>query len=242
MHTMLKIKHLQVAIAEKQILSDISLEIFPGESHVLMGKNGAGKSTLAQSIMGNPLYSVTAEEFSFAGQDLRELDASQRAQLGIFLSFQQALEIPGLKLSSYLRMLYNKSHSKALSPVAFRKFAAEKLALLEMPTDFLSRSLNDGFSGGEKKKTEILQMLVLEPKLMILDEIDSGLDINAIKLVAKAIQSLQKQGSSLLMITHYERILQNLSVDRVHLLQAGQILQSGDRKLAENIENQGFQN
>lgn len=241
MSSLLSIRNLQAHIDAKTILSGVDLTIRPGETHVIMGQNGAGKSTLVQCIMGNPQYEYQADEMQFLEQNLLTLDATSRAHLGIFLSFQQAIEIPGLKIFSYLRMLYNKSHTTPLSPLKFRQFLQAKLAELTLPENLMQRSLNDGFSGGEKKKMEILQMLVLEPKLIILDEIDSGLDVDAIKQVASSVKHLQQQlGSSVLLITHYERILHSLHIDQVHLMKQGKIVQSGSAQLAQEIEEKGF--
>lgn len=237
---MLKIKNLQVSLNKKNILSKIDLSVKNSETHVLMGQNGAGKSTLAQSIMGNPNYLVTGQ-ISFAGKDLLQLDPQQRAALGIFLSFQQILEIPGVKVYDYLKLLYKKSHAEKLSPLKFKSFLKEKMAILNYSEDFLTRSLNDGFSGGEKKKMEILQMLVIEPKLVILDEIDSGLDIDAIEAVAKALNYLkQAKQSSVILITHYSRILKFIDIDYVHLLNKGTLIKSGEPVLAKQIEEKGF--
>ncbi len=237
---MLKIKNLQVSLNKKMILDKIDLSVDSGTTHVLMGQNGAGKSTLAQSIMGNPNYTVKGE-LSFDKQDLLELDPQKRAALGIFLSFQQILEIPGVKIYDYLRLLQKKSHDKKLTPLKFKAFLKERMELLSFNESFLTRSLNHGFSGGEKKKLEILQMLVIEPKLIILDEIDSGLDIDAIQAVARAVNFMkQTKGSSVLVITHYSRILSYLNIDRVHLLSKGQLITSGGQDLVEQIEKQGF--
>jgi len=236
----LKIKNLQVSLNKKMILDKIDLSVDSGTTHVLMGQNGAGKSTLAQSIMGNPNYTVKGE-LSFDKQDLLELDPQKRAALGIFLSFQQILEIPGVKIYDYLRLLQKKSHDKKLTPLKFKAFLKERMELLSFNESFLTRSLNHGFSGGEKKKLEILQMLVIEPKLIILDEIDSGLDIDAIQAVARAVNFMkQTKGSSVLVITHYSRILSYLNIDRVHLLSKGQLITSGGQDLVEQIEKQGF--
>lgn len=237
---MLKIKNLQVSLNKKNILDKIDLSIKIGETHILMGQNGAGKSTLAQSIMGNPNYSVKGE-ISFDSHSLLELDPQQRAALGIFLSFQQILEIPGVKIYDYLKLLHKKSHEKKLTPMKFKAFLKERMEILSFNEEFLKRSLNHGFSGGEKKKMEVLQMLVLEPKLIILDEIDSGLDIDAIEAVAKAVNFLKKEKkSSVLLITHYSRILNFLSVDHVHLLSKGKIVKDGDGSLVKQIEAKGF--
>lgn len=206
-----------------------------------MGPNGAGKSTLAQSIMGQPNYRVAAEKLTFNNKNLLKLDPQERAGLGIFLSFQQAVEIPGLRVYSYLRLLYNNSHREKLSPPKFRAWLKEKLDLLQLNESYLQRSLNDGFSGGEKKKMEMLQMLVLEPRLVVLDEIDSGLDVDAIKVVAKAINYLREQHkSSFLIITHYARILKYLEIDRVHLMEQGQLIRSGGSELVSSVEERGF--
>jgi len=237
---MLKIKNLQVKLKKKLVLDKIDLAVKNGETHVLMGQNGAGKSTLAQSIMGNPNYKVQGE-LTFAGQDLLQLDPQQRSALGIFLSFQQVLEIPGVKIYDYLKLLYKKSHPQKLTPLKFKAFLKEKMTLLEFKEEFLTRSLNHGFSGGEKKKLEILQMLIIEPKLIILDEIDSGLDIDAIQAVARAVNFMkQEHNSAVLVITHYSRILSFLKIDQVHLLSHGQIIKTGGSDLVAQIEEQGF--
>lgn len=237
---MLKIKNLQVKLKKKLILDKIDLAVKKAETHVLMGPNGAGKSTLAQSIMGNPHYSVSGELY-YQQQNLLELDPQQRAALGIFLSFQAVLEIPGVKIYDYLKLLYKKSHTQKLTPLKFKAFLRERMEILDFKEEFLTRSLNHGFSGGEKKKLEMLQMLVIEPSLIILDEIDSGLDIDAIAAVAKAVNFMQStKHSAVLVITHYARILQFLKIDRVHLLKAGRLVRSGDATLAAQIEAQGF--
>lgn len=239
---MFKIKNLQISLNKKNILDKIDLSIKNGETHILMGQNGAGKSTLAQSIMGNPNYLVKGE-ISFNSHDLLKLDPQQRAALGIFLSFQQILEIPGVKIYDYLKLLYKTSHEKKLTPLKFKEFLKERMVILNFNEEFLTRSLNHGFSGGEKKKMEVLQMLVLEPKLIILDEIDSGLDIDAIQAVAKAVNFLKKEKqSSVLLITHYSRILSFLNIDVVHLLSKGKIVKTGSNDLVTEIEEKGFAN
>lgn len=237
---MLKIKNLQVSLNKKNILDKIDLSIKNGETHILMGQNGAGKSTLAQSIMGNPNYLVKGD-ISFNSSSLLKLDPQQRAELGIFLSFQQILEIPGVKIYDYLKLLYKKSHEQKLTPLKFKAFLKERMTILNFNEEFLKRSLNHGFSGGEKKKMEVLQMLVLEPKLIILDEIDSGLDIDAIETVARAVNFLKKEKqSAVLLITHYSRILNFLEIDRVHLLSKGKIVKEGNASLVSQIESKGF--
>jgi len=237
-----KIKNVQISLNKKNILDKIDLSIKKGETHILMGQNGAGKSTLAQSIMGNPNYSVKGE-IIFAKQNLLNLNPQQRAKLGIFLSFQQILEIPGVKVYDYLKLLYKTSHEKKLTPLKFKEFLKERMAILNFNEELLKRSLNHGFSGGEKKKMEVLQMLVLEPKLIILDEIDSGLDIDAIQAVANAVNFLkQDKNVSVLLITHYSRILNFLNIDRVHILSKGQIIKTGSANLIKRIEEKGFAN
>lgn len=239
---MFKIKNVQISLNKKNILDKIDLSIKKGETHILMGQNGAGKSTLAQSIMGNPNYSVKGE-IIFAKQNLLNLNPQQRAKLGIFLSFQQILEIPGVKVYDYLKLLYKTSHEKKLTPLKFKEFLKERMAILNFNEELLKRSLNHGFSGGEKKKMEVLQMLVLEPKLIILDEIDSGLDIDAIQAVANAVNFLkQDKNVSVLLITHYSRILNFLNIDRVHILSKGQIIKTGSANLIKRIEEKGFAN
>lgn len=237
---MLKIKNLSVSLNKKLILDKIDLSVQNGETNILMGQNGAGKSTLAQSIMGNPNYLVKGQ-LIFDGKDLLDLDPQQRATLGIFLSFQQILEIPGVNIYDYLKLLYKKSHEQRLTPLKFKDFLKERMALLDFDESFLKRSLNHGFSGGEKKKMEVLQMLVLEPALVILDEIDSGLDIDAIQAVAKAVNFLKKEKqTSFLIITHYSRVLKFLEIDKVHLLSKGKIVKNGGANLVEEIEKNGF--
>lgn len=238
---MLTATNLKVKIAEKEIIKGLNLNINPGEIHVLMGPNGSGKSTLAQAIMGHPNYEVSDGNISFDNKNILDLQSHERSLLGIFLSFQYPSEIEGISVSNYLRLIYNKAHSAQLSPVAFRKLLKEKMEILGMKEDFMSRSLNDGFSGGEKKRMEILQMLVLEPKLAILDEVDSGLDIDALKAVAGAITYLhEKNGMSALVITHYARILKYLEPDYVHVMKDGNIIRSGDKNLAHELEETGY--
>ena len=239
---MFQIKNVQISLNKKNILDKIDLSIKKGETHILMGQNGAGKSTLAQSIMGNQNYSVKGE-IIFAKQNLLKLDPQQRAKLGIFLSFQQILEIPGVKVYDYLKLLYKTSHEKKLTPLKFKEFLKKRMAILSFNEEFLTRSLNHGFSGGEKKKMEVLQMLVLEPKLIILDEIDSGLDIDAIQAVARAVNFLkQEKQISVLLITHYSRILSFLNIDVVHILSKGKIIKTGSADLVAEIEKKGFAN
>ena len=238
---MLEIKNLKVNIEDKEVLKGVNLEIEANKIHALMGQNGSGKSTLAQTLMGHPGYKVVGGDVKFNGKNLLELEPNERSLAGLFLSFQYPSEIAGVTISSFLRMIYNKSHSTNLTTVLFRKFLTDKLALLEIKEDFMNRYLNEGFSGGEKKRMEMLQMLVLEPKLAILDETDSGLDVDAVKIVAKCINALKAQTNmSVLLITHYPRILKFIEPDRVHIMQDGEISQTGDKSLAHEIEEKGY--
>ncbi len=226
---------------ENKILKGLEITINQGEIHALMGPNGSGKSTLAQTLMGNPQYSISQGSITIDGCDLLKMSPQQRAGAGIFLSFQHPSEIQGVPVSNYLRMIYNKSHQTTLSPVAFRKILKDKLALLNMNENVLERYLNEGFSGGEKKKMEMLQMLVLEPKLVILDEVDSGLDIDALKIVSEAVNYLhQKNNTSILLITHYARILNHVTPEFVHVMQDGVIIESGTKDLAYALEKKGY--
>jgi Fe-S cluster assembly ATP-binding protein len=239
---MLNIKDLKVKVEGKKVLNGVNLEITENRIHALMGQNGSGKSTLSQTIMGNPIYKVASGQIVFEGKNLLNDKPEERAKKGIFLSFQYPSEVPGVGVSSYLRLIYNNSHNEKLSPVKFRALIEEKLKLLGIKEEMLHRSLNEGFSGGEKKKMEMLQMLIIEPKLAILDEVDSGLDVDALKTVAKAVNYLKdKNKMSVLVITHYARILKYLEPDFVHIMKEGQIVKSGDKNLAREIEEKGYQ-
>ncbi len=238
---MLKIKNLHAKIEEISILNGVDLEINSGESHALMGQNGSGKSTLSQVLMGNTAYEVVAGTVSLNGKNLFEMEPNERSLSGLFLSFQYPSEIPGVSIRNYLRMLYNKHHSTNLSPIKFRDILKEKMEMLDVSADFADRSLNEGFSGGEKKRMEMLQMLVIEPKLVILDEVDSGLDVDALKIVGNAVGHLKKtNNTAFLIITHYARILTHINVDHVHIMQKGKIIKSGDASLAHTIEQKGY--
>lgn len=240
-NNILNIKKLTVSIEDKSILKNIDLLLQEGHIHALMGPNGSGKSTLSQVLMGHPSYKVDDGTVKFLDKDLLDLDPSERAKAGLFLSFQYPSEIPGVSVSNYLRMIYNKKTGEKLSPIKFRSYIQQKLDLLEMSYDFLGRYLNDGFSGGEKKKMEILQLLVLEPKLAILDEIDSGLDVDAIQIISKALNWLKKENNmTLLVITHYTRILKYLEPDEVFVMINGAIVQQGGKELAHQLEEKGY--
>ncbi len=238
---MLKIVNLKVSIPEKNILNGVNLNVEDGKTVVLMGQNGSGKSTLAQTIMGHPSYEIKEGTVEFNGVELNELEPDEKSKAGIFLSFQYPSEIPGVTISSYLRLIYNKSHGTKLSPAQFRKILTEKMAFIEMKEDFASRYLNEGFSGGEKKRMEMLQLLLIEPKLAILDEVDSGLDVDALKVISKVINHLKETTKlSVLIITHYTRILKHIDADEVHIMQEGQIIKSGDKSLAHELEEKGY--
>jgi len=237
---MLKINKLTAQIDTKEILRGVNLTIEMGRTLALMGKNGSGKSTLAQVLMGNPAYTVFGD-VEFEGKTLLGSDPEYRSKAGIFLAFQHPSEILGVNVFSYLRMIYNATKPEKLSPIKFRPLLHEKMQLVDMDETFLTRYLNDGFSGGEKKRMEMLQMLVLEPKLAILDELDSGLDVDAIKIVAKAVNYLRnKTNMSVLIITHYARILKFIQPDSVSIMSNGRIIKTGDAKLAHEIEEKGY--
>ena len=241
---MLEIKQLQATVAGKTILKGLNLQINPGEIHAIMGPNGAGKSTLAKILAGDPSYEITAGDLIFEGKSLLELNAHERAHLGIFLGFQYPVEITGISNLQFLHAAYNaKRKAQFLEPISeedFNEIIQEKMQLVEVKNEFKSRSINEGFSGGEKKKNEILQMAVLEPKLAILDETDSGLDIDAMKVVAKGVQSALKPDSSLLLITHYQRLLDYIKPHFVHVVLDGVIVKSGSAALALELERKGY--
>ncbi|HLD51422.1 Fe-S cluster assembly ATPase SufC [candidate division WWE3 bacterium RIFOXYC1_FULL_40_10] len=241
---MLNIHNLKVKLANKdnEILSGVNLEIKENEIHAIMGRNGSGKSTLAQTIMGSTSYEVTSGDILFNGKSILALSPTEKSLQGIFLSFQHPSEIPGVSILGYLRMIYNKRAAKPLSPIAFKKYIQEKLDLLGIPKEFLNRYFNEGFSGGEKKRMEMLQMLVVEPKLAILDEVDSGLDVDSLKIVSKAVTYLHETtGMAVLLITHYTRILKYIEPDFVHIMDTGIISKTGDKNLAHKIEEVGYE-
>lgn len=238
----LYIKDLHSNIDSKEILKGISLEIKSGEVHVIMGPNGSGKSTFCNSIMGAPYINNTKGSITLNDSDITKLSANKRANLGLFLSFQNPIEIPGVNFLSFLRQAKNSNQKEHIDPLQFLDEAKESLKLLNFHEDFLSRSVNEGFSGGEKKKSEIFQMCILKPKFAILDEIDSGLDVDALKIVATAIQKInQTQNTGIILITHYNKILKYISPNYVHIISDGKIIKSGDQKLAQKIEENGFE-
>lgn len=241
---MLEIKKLHVNVEEKPILKGLNLKIQKGEIHALMGPNGAGKSTLAKVIAGDPSFEVNSGEILFEGQNVLGLNPEERAHLGLFIGFQYPIEIPGVSNLQFLHAAYNaklKSQGQvSLSEETFQKVLEEKMALIDIKSEFKDRNLNEGFSGGEKKRNEILQMAVLAPKCAILDETDSGLDIDAMRIVAKGVNSLMGPDNALLLITHYQRLLDYIRPDFVHVIIEGHLVQSGGPELALALEKKGY--
>ncbi len=241
---MIKINNLQARVEDKEILKGINLEINPGEIHAIMGPNGSGKSTLSNVIAGREDYEVTGGSIDFEGENLLDLDPEERAHKGIFLSFQYPVEIPGVTVSNFIKTAINESRKgRGQEPMEAREMLAkmrEKTALLEMDKSYLSRSLNEGFSGGEKKRNEIFQMAMLEPKLAILDETDSGLDIDALRIVAGGVNKLRTADNAVMVITHYQRLLDYIKPDFVHVLYNGRIVKSGGPELAHELEEKGY--
>ncbi len=242
----LEIRDLHVTVDDNPILKGVDLVVQQGEVHALMGPNGTGKSTLANTLMGHPAYEVTKGQILFKGQDLVGMDPDERARLGLFLAFQYPVAIPGVSVANFLRMAINarrkaeNSEDKGISIPEFRKLLKEKMDLLEMDHEFAGRYLNDGFSGGEKKRAEILQLATLEPKIAILDETDSGLDIDALRIVAEGVSSLAGPDLGVLIITHYQRILNYIKPHFVHIMLDGRVVESGGADLAEHLEKHGY--
>ncbi len=243
----LVINNLRVNVEETEILKGVNLTIKSGEVHAVMGPNGTGKSTLAYALMGHPKYIITEGEATLDGKDLLDLDPSERSKLGLFLAFQYPVAVPGVSVANFLRTAINahrkgqNPEDKGISIPDFRKKLKEKMALLDMDESFAGRYLNDGFSGGEKKRVEILQMATLEPKFAILDETDSGLDIDALKIVAHGISAIKKEDQGVLVITHYQRILNYITPDFVHVMLNGRIVESGGPELALRLEEEGYE-
>jgi Fe-S cluster assembly ATP-binding protein len=239
--TTLEIEDLHVEVEGKEILKGIDLTVRQGEVHALMGPNGSGKSTLAQVLMGRTTYSITQGAIRFRGEDITKWTADKRAQHGLFLAFQYPTEIPGVSVVNFLRSAYKAAKGEQISALAFRKRLKEKMNLLGVEDQMVARYVNQGFSGGEKKKNEVLQLAVLEPDIAILDETDSGLDIDSLKAVATGIQQLIGPDLGVLLITHYQRILNYITPDRIHVMMDGRIVQSGGPELAHELERKGYE-
>ena len=241
---MLKIENLQARIEEKEILKGINLEIKPGEIHAIMGPNGSGKSTLASVLAGREDYEVTGGSVDFLGKDLLDMSPEDRAKEGLFLAFQYPVEIPGVSTTNFIKTAVNEKRKylgqEPLDAAQFLKTMKEKMKLVEIDQSLLSRSLNEGFSGGEKKRNEIFQMAMLEPKLAILDETDSGLDIDALRIVANGVNQLRSKDNAFLVVTHYQRLLDYIVPDFVHVLYKGRIVRSGTKELALELEEKGY--
>ena len=241
---MLKIENLHASIGDKEILKGISLTVNKGEIHAIMGPNGSGKSTLSSVLVGNPNYEVTGGSVTFEGEDLLELEPEERAHQGLFMSFQYPVEIPGVSMVNFMRAALNERRkAQGLDPIPapeFLKLMKQKRELVELDSKLASRSVNEGFSGGEKKRNEIFQMAMLEPKLAILDETDSGLDIDALRIVAKGVNELRSPKNATIVITHYQRLLDYIKPDFVHVLYKGRIVRSGGPELALELEHRGY--
>lgn len=236
----LQIKNLHATHEGKEILKGVNLKLEKGKVHALMGPNGSGKTTLSYILMGHPKYKITKGEIIFDGKNITNFSPDEKAKLGIFLSFQNPISVPGVTLSNFLRQAYNSIHSDKLSLLEFRQVLGEKANVLGVDVSFLSRYLNEGFSGGEKKKAEALQLLILNPKLAILDETDSGLDIDSLKLVSKGISDFMNPEKYILIITHYKKILEYIKPDKISIIIDGRIVNEGSADLVEEIEEKGY--
>ena len=241
----LEVKELDVSINDNQILKNFHLTVNEGEIHAIMGPNGSGKSTLSKVLAGHPAYTITNGQVSFKGSDILELEPEERSHLGIFLAFQYPIEIPGVTNEDFLRLAYNskqKFYNKpTVDPIEFLNIISKKLALINMSPVFLSRNINEGFSGGEKKRNEILQMILLDSELAILDETDSGLDIDALKTISLGINNFMDSSKSILLITHYQRLLDYIKPTYVHVMHHGKIIKTGSAELAKELEEKGYE-
>ena len=242
----LKVANLKAAINETEILKNLNLEIYKGQIHAIMGPNGSGKSTLSKIIAGHPSYEIISGDIFFQGNSILELEPEERSHLGIFLAFQYPIEVPGVSNEDFLRLAYNaklkSQNEEEIDPISFLMVINEKLELVDMDPSFLSRNVNEGFSGGEKKRNEILQMALLDATLSILDETDSGLDIDALKVVSEGVNASRNGKNSFLIITHYQRLLDYIKPDYVHVLKDGIIIKSGGSELALELEKKGYEN
>jgi len=240
----LEIRDLHATVDGKEILRGINLSIKKGEIHAIMGPNGSGKSTLAKILAGHPAYEVTQGEVLFEGRNLLELEPDERAREGVFLAFQYPVEVPGVSNAQFLRLAYNEKRKhlgeEELDPLEFKDLLAERAKVVEMDAGLMSRSVNEGFSGGEKKRNEILQMAVLEPKLAVLDETDSGLDIDALRIVSEGVNKLRTPENAVVLVTHYQRLLNYIIPDQVHVLYKGRIVRTGGKELALELEEKGY--
>src|ERR687885_484570 len=241
---MLQIKNLHAGIDGKEILKGINLTVNKGEIHAIMGPNGSGKSTLAKVLAGHPQYEVTAGEILYEGRNLLEMAPDERAREGVFMAFQYPIEVPGVSNAQFLRLAYNEKRKhlgeEELDPLEFKDLLAERAKVVEMDAGLMSRSVNEGFSGGEKKRNEILQMAVLEPKLAVLDETDSGLDIDALRIVSEGVNKLRTPDNAVVLVTHYQRLLNYIVPDHVHVLYKGRIVRTGGKELALELEEKGY--
>jgi Fe-S cluster assembly ATP-binding protein len=245
METILEIKNLTASVGDVQILNGINLTVKEGEIHAIMGKNGSGKSTLAKIIAGHTSYTILGGDILFYGKSILDMAPEERARKGIFLGFQYPIEIPGVTNADFLRLSYNsrqrEQNKQELEPLEFFEFINKKLEVVEMDPGFLTRNVNEGFSGGEKKRNEILQMALLDTKISILDETDSGLDIDALKIVSKGVNQLFNTSNSIILITHYQRLLDYIKPHFVHIMESGKIVKTGDANLAQELETKGYQ-
>ena len=241
---LLEVKDLHAGIDGKEILKGLNLQIEKGEVHAIMGPNGSGKSTLSKVLAGHPSYEVISGEVLYEGSDLLELEPDERARAGLFMAFQYPVEVPGVSNSQFLRLAYNQKMKhlgeEELDPLEFNDYLKEKAKIVDMDPEFFKRSVNEGFSGGEKKRNEILQMAVLQPRLAILDETDSGLDIDALRIVAEGVNKLRSADNGIILVTHYQRLLNFIVPDQVHVLAGGRIVKEGGKELAIELEEKGY--
>ena len=244
-HMILEIKNLQVSINENEILKDLNLKVNKGEIHAIMGPNGSGKSTLSKVLAGHPAYTVLNGDILYQGNSILTLEPEERSHLGIFLAFQYPIEIPGVSNEDFLYLSYNsklKAQNKdEISPIEFFSIISEKLQIVDMDPAFLNRNVNEGFSGGEKKRNEIVQMLLLDSKLSILDETDSGLDIDALKIISKGIRTFMNEDKAIILITHYQRLLDYVKPNFIHVMKDGKIIKTGSADLAKELEKKGYE-